>query len=247
MEANAFAAEAAVEAEHWWFRARRKLFARELARFALPRDARILDIGVGTGTNLRMLSEEGFHRVEGLDSHDEAIRFCAAKGLPPVCKGDACELPHSDAHFDVILSTDIIEHVGDDRRALREMRRVLKPGGRLLVTVPAFRILWGIQDEIAHHKRRYRKADLLKALEQSGFEVERSYYFNWLLFVPILLARQIVKRSGMRLRSENDLGGPLVNAILYHIFTLDCHLAPLISMPFGVSILAICRNSRAEE
>jgi ubiquinone/menaquinone biosynthesis C-methylase UbiE len=146
MEAETYTAEAAAEPTHWWFVGRRRLFGRELVRQAVAIDARVLDIGTSTGANLRMLRDLGFHQVTGLDKSDDAIRFCDEKGLGHVEKGDVCALPFPDSNFDLVLATDIIEHVDDDDRALMEIARVLKPGGRLLVTAPAFQSLWGLQD-----------------------------------------------------------------------------------------------------
>ena len=101
-----------------------------------------------------------------------------------------------------MLATDVIEHVDDDLLALQEVARVLKPQGFALITVPTFPSLWGLQDEVAHHKRRYRKNELLALIEKSGLQPLRNYYFNYLLFVPIWLARQIIKLTGAEFKSE---------------------------------------------
>ena len=110
------------------------------------------------GTNLRLLQELGICRTaRGLDLSDDAIRWCAEKGLGTVEKGDVCNLPFGEASFELVLATDIIEHVDDDLQAITEIRRVLAPGGTAIITVPAFQSLWGLQDDVAHHKRRYLK------------------------------------------------------------------------------------------
>src|SRR5262245_32628263 len=201
MEQSAYAVEAEVEAEHWWFRGRRKLFSNEIIRLGVLPMARILDIGTGTGTNLRLLRELGFKRVEGVDFSDDAIRFCRDKGLGEVIKTDVCSLPFADRSFDLVLMTDVAEHVEDDRRATAEAARVLRPGGALLITVPAFEALWGRQDDVSHHLRRYRLRQLTDVLASTGLVVERNYYFNYLLFIPIWLARQIVRILGIELDS----------------------------------------------
>src|SRR6185295_2449287 len=131
-----FEVESRVEATHWWFVARRELFAREIARAGIPLSARVLDIGTSTGTNLRMLKDLGFRDVTGLDATEEAIRFCAEKGLGTVRQGDVCRMPFADGSFDLVLATDIIEHVDDDLQALKEIARVLAPSGQALITVP---------------------------------------------------------------------------------------------------------------
>ena len=144
MDIATYAAEAAVEADHWWFVGRRALFSQIIETFNLPQDAAVLDIGTSTGTNLRMLRNLGFTEVTGLDRSPEAIRFCSAKGLGEVLLGDICDLPFRDATFNLVLATDIVEHVDDDLQAMKEIRRVLKANGRLLLTVPTFPLLWGI-------------------------------------------------------------------------------------------------------
>ncbi len=239
MDIAAFAVEADSEETHWWFAGRRKLFAVELNRASVSLEARVLDVGTGTGSNLRMLRDLGFTRVTGLDASDEAIRFCAAKGLSVVRKGDICAMPFADESFDVVLATDVIEHVDDDGRAAAEIARVLAPNGRVLVTVPAFQSLWGLQDRKAHHKRRYRLQPLLELLRLQGMQVERSYYFNYLLFVPIWIARRLIDLFGLTFDSEDQLNTPMLNRILSFVFSLDVSTAPILRPPFGVSILAV--------
>ena len=234
-----FAVEAAVEAEHWWFVGRRRLFAREIARRRIGPAARILDLGTSTGTNLRMLREAGFANVAGLDSSEEALRWCLDKLPGKVVRGDITRLPFAHAQADLVLATDVIEHLDDDRAAIREIARVLKPGGAVLVAVPTFALLWGLQDEVAHHKRRYRKHDVQQMLSDAGLIVERAYYFNYLLFLPILVARTLLRWIRPAVSSENEINSPLLNRTLSAIFAFDVATAPLIQPPFGVSALVL--------
>jgi SAM-dependent methyltransferase len=244
MELATYAIESKVEQSHWWFVIRRKLIASIIRKQAIASDAPILDIGTSTGTNLRMLKELGFSNYCGLDSSEEAIRWCAEKGLGVVRKGDVCDMPFEDATFDLVLATDIIEHVDDDAKALDEIRRVLKPRGRLIVTVPAFESLWGLQDDVAHHKRRYRKQQLLDLLRGTGLQSMESFYFNYLLFVPIWLARRVIDLFQIKLRSENEVNNGFLNAVLKAIFWLDIKTAPWVRIPFGVSILLVATQPR---
>ena len=241
MDAATFEVEAGTEASHWWFVGRRRLFAAELERAGVTRDSRTLDIGTGTGANLRLLRDLGYRNVVGLDTNDVAIGYCAAKGLGAVRKGDVCALPFADASFDLILATDVLEHVDDDLAAAREIARVLVPGGTALVTVPAFQMLWGLQDRVALHKRRYRQGQILKLLEEAGFKTARSFYFNYILFLPILIARRAIGFLQLELKSENQVNTPLVNRILQRVFALDVATAPFLKPPFGVSILVIAQ------
>ena len=143
MDCQQYQIEAQIEHSHWWFLGRRKLFRRMIDDLVPKLSWKVLDVGTSTGTNLRLLNNMGFEDVTGLDLNPEAIQFCAEKGLGDVKLGDIENLPFENETFDLVLATDIIEHVDDDARAVRELQRVLAPGGKLLITVPAFRALWG--------------------------------------------------------------------------------------------------------
>jgi SAM-dependent methyltransferase len=245
MERAVYAVEDAIEERHWWFAGRRRLFARELRRAGIAADARILDIGTSTGTNLRLLRELGLTHVTGLDNSEDAIRFCRDKGLGPVERGDVLAMPFADGSFDLVLATDIIEHVDDDGRALGEIRRVLRPGGQAVLTVPAFAALWGLQDRVAQHRRRYRLAPLRRAVQAAGLRPRRAFYFNYLLFLPILLARRLIDALGIDVCSEAEINTPLINRLLAAIFRCDIATAPWLKPPFGVSILMLAEKPGA--
>lgn len=245
MDQATFAADAEIEERHWWFSGRRRLFAKLVSELHLARDARILDAGTSTGTNLRLLRDLDFTAVQGVDISHEAIRFCAEKGLGVVEYGDLNNLPFDADRFDLVLATDIIEHLDDDQTALNELARVVKPGGHVLVTVPAFPALWGRQDEVAHHKRRYRWSGLAEKLRVAGLVCVERFHFNFLLFGPIWAARQVIGWLRIPLRSENDVNSPVINAILTGVFRLDTWLARGLRPPFGVSILALCQKPPA--
>ncbi len=242
MEQSVYAVEAQVEADHWWFVGRRRLFANEIRQAGIPLQSAVLDVGTGTGTNLRLLRELGFHSVVGLDPSADAARYCNMKGLGPVEQGDVCKIRFADASFDLLLATDVLEHVEDDGPAMAELHRVLRPGGWVLMTVPAFTSLWGLQDDVSHHFRRYRLPALLNVAKAAGFTPQRSYYFNYLLFAPIWGARQLMRLLRIELESENQLNNRLINSILSGIFHFDIITAPLIRPPFGVSALVLAQK-----
>lgn len=242
MQTSVYVIESQVEETHWWFRGRRKLLAKIISGLNLEQANPILDIGTGTGTNLRLLKELGFNSIVGVDNHDEAIHFCEQKGLGIVKKADICNLPFDDNSFDLILATDVIEHVEDDLVALKELNRVLSSNGRLIITVPAFQLLWGLQDEVSHHKRRYIIWQLRQLLAEAGFDCEESFYFNYILFVPIWLARQLIRHFKIHLKSESQLNSYFINWILSYLFTVDVITARFIKPFFGVSIFALVRK-----
>lgn len=245
MEYATYAAEAAAEEIHWWFVGRRVLFRRLLERHAPDRAARVLDVGTSTGTNLRLLVEMGYRDVTGLDPSEDAIRFCAGKGLPPVRQGSITEMPFEADSFDVVLATDVVEHVDEDLLAVAEVARVLRPGGTVLFTVPAFQSLWGLQDEVSHHKRRYRRAGFRKLVDAAALETKTQFYFNYILFLPIWLARRLLPFLAPDAKSETELNPALLNAVLGPVMRFDVATAPALRPPAGVSYLLLARKPAA--
>src|ERR1041385_4002474 len=186
-----------MEGKHWWFVGRRKIiesFIKRICGDLGKRRPRILDVGCGTGANLQMLANYGV--AEGVDISPEALEFCRARGLSKVRLGPVEALPFADASFDLVTGLDVVEHLDDDVAGLSELRRVLRPGGRALLFVPAFMFLWGVQDDISHHRRRYTRAELTAAIEQAGLSVERLTYANITFFLPTLAGRLIMRVTG---------------------------------------------------
>jgi len=238
LESSVYHVEAEIEANHWWFVGRRKLVANMINSWQISRNAPVLDVGSGTGSNLRLLRRLEFPNVTGIDQSDEAIHFCAEKKLGLVRKADVCHLPFPDGEFQLILATDVVEHV-DEKKALAEIYRTLASGGYALFTVPAFQALWGLQDDVSHHRIRYRKKQFKKAVNDAGFSVSQCFYFNYIMFGPILLARKIIKLFNIGLESENQINSPWINSIMKVVFSFDIHTSPWLNLPFGVSILAM--------
>jgi len=200
---------------------------------------RILDVGCGTGANLEMLAKYG--DAEGVDVSDEALTFCKQKGLE-VHKGLAEELPFEDGSFDVVTGLDVIEHLDDDIAGLEEMYRVLRPGGRALIFVPAFMWLWGVQDDISHHRIRYTRKQIVDRLEKAGFTVERATYANITFFAPILAGRILMRLTGIKPESENNVNISALNGMFGRIFGAERHFLKRFNFPFGVSIVVVARK-----
>jgi len=241
METSAQENAARLERNHWWYRGRRQLIRARIEALGVRPSAQMLDVGCGTGANLTLLGELGFVDVTGVDLSEDAIRWCCEKGHAAVERGDICDLPFPDAHFDFVLAIDILEHVADDATAIAELRRVLRPGGTLLVTVPAIGGSWGFQGDDAYQKRSYLKRELAAQLRLGGFTVTHSFYFNYLLLGPIWIAQQLSRRLGIQVASANWAKSRWMNAMLRRIFAIDVWLAPYLRPGYGASVLAVGR------
>jgi SAM-dependent methyltransferase len=237
-----YQAEAELERSHWWFRGRRRLLCRLLSRLDLPPRARVLDVGCGTGANGRVLGA-GDRVAIGVDASAMALALGERLDHAARLRADGALLPFADGSFDLVCALDVLEHLDDDAAAVRELRRVLRPGGVLLVFVPALRLLWGLQDEISHHRRRYAPGQLRGLISGAGLRVERLTFFNTLLFAPILAARLAMRVVPPReLRSENDLGGPLLGALAGVIFSAETEFVCRANLPIGVSLACVARR-----
>ena len=231
-----------VEQSHWWHTGRRKIiaaFVEEICRRVTDRRPRILDVGCGTGANLLMLSKYG--DAEGVDISEDALAFCRDRGLDKVRLGAGEELPYDDGTFDLVTALDVVEHMDNDLAGLKEMRRVLRPGGRVLLFVPTFMFLWGLQDDVSHHRRRYRLSQLRRVLEKAGFEIERTTYANITFFFPILLIRQLMRVTGIKAESENNINVSAFNGVLGKLFGAESWILRYMNLPFGVSGLCVAR------
>jgi 2-polyprenyl-3-methyl-5-hydroxy-6-metoxy-1,4-benzoquinol methylase len=230
-----------IEDKHWWFVGRRQVLLGVLDRFVKPgKGKRILDVGCGTGTMLGYLARYG--EAQGMDADEEAIRFCNERGVTNVQLVPAGEMPFEDNTFDVVTMLDVLEHIDDDRGTLGDLYRVLKPGGSLLISVPAYKFLWGAQDEISNHKRRYVAAQLKARMEEAGFRVRKLSYFNTLLFPPIALVRVLrpYQPGSASLKSDFTMTKPgLFNRVLGKLFALEAPVVERVNLPFGVSIVAL--------
>ena len=234
-----------VEQSHWWYIGRRRIiagFVEEICRQVTDRRPRILDVGCGTGANLLLLSKYG--QAEGVDVSEDALAFCRERGLDQVTLGAGEEMPYEDGTFDLVTAFDVVEHMDDDLAGLREFRRVLRPGGRVLLFVPTFMFLWGLQDEVSNHRRRYRLPELRRVLEQAGFEIERSTYANITFFLPILVVRQFMRLTGIRTATENSINVPAFNRVFGAILGAESTILRYLNLPFGVSGLCVARVKR---
>ena len=231
-----------VETKHWWFSARKDIVMDVIKRrIGLPRGAKVLDFGCGTGAILTELSKE--YQAYGTDTSALAIEFCHQRGL---ANSFCCTLetfPHPEMKFDLVTMLDVIEHIDDDSATLRQALRFIRPGGHLLVTVPAYQFLWSNHDELNHHKRRYTRSGLKKVMEQNGFTVEMLSYYNTFMFPTALLERIVEKFA--KVGSDTTLKIPFhpLNQLLRLVFGWERFFLRNITFPFGLSVIALGRRS----
>jgi SAM-dependent methyltransferase len=230
------------EDRHWWYRGRRKVLERVVEDLRLPARARILDAGCGSGRNMVELARHG--TVTGIELSETSVSLARERGAGEVIAGSVLEMPFEADSFDLAASLDVIEHLEDDLAALRELRRVVAPGGSLLVTVPAYQWLWSGHDEINHHFRRYTRRSLQRAGEQAGWHQVRTTYFNSLLLPAAILLRVLDRFSRKTTESSLDLWVPPapLNWLLERPLQME---AAMIAhggrIPAGLSLLAVFR------
>lgn len=231
-----------VEGSHWWFAGRRAIlesFLRQIVEKLKVAKPQILDVGCGTGANLEMLAQ--FGEASGVDVSEDALEFCRKRGLNSVKHGLAENLPFEDASFDLVTALDVIEHLDDDVAGLKEMRRVLRKDGYALIFVPAFMFLWGVQDDISNHRIRYTKKQIVERIEQAGFSVERATFANITFFAPILAGRTLMKLTGLKPESENNVNISALNGVLGKLFGAERFWLKNLNFPFGVSIVILAK------
>jgi len=231
----------AMEESHFWFTGKRLLLHALLDR-AGGVHGRVLDVGCGTGGIL--LSLAGDAAVVGVDYEELALRFCRDKGLEAVVRGSALALPFEDASFDACVTLDVLEHVDDEQLLLGELRRVLRPGGRAVISVPAFQALWSQHDETFQHRRRYRRTEPMARVREAGFAVEWSSYTNFFIFPPALVWRVLRRWTGIAPEMRTDFVVPpaLVNRALIGTYHCEAQLLRRLRLPFGVSVACVARR-----
>jgi SAM-dependent methyltransferase len=230
---------------HWWYRGRRRIIHAELDRLPVRPGARVLDAGCGSGRTLEELGRYG--EVFGIELDPGAAEVARGRDRGEVRIGRLEEMPWDDGHFDLITCLDVIEHTPDDRATLRELSRVCRPGGFLLVTVPAYQGLWSMHDVANHHYRRYSRSRLREAADEAGWRVRRMTSFNGLLLGPAAVVRLAERRQLRQPESdykpELSLGPEWLNAALEQPLRLEARwLSRGRTMPAGLSLLAVLEN-----
>lgn len=241
MEKSEYARMEAVEANHWWFKAKRRYVAQALAWFGpAAAGAKVLDVGCGTGAvmeHMKLLGYEAF----GVDMSPEALQYCQAKKLT-VTLGTAESIAYPDASFDVVLALDVLEHVSDHQAAVKEIARILKPGGIFVATVPAHPWLFSYHDVALHHVRRYRRAEFKQTLE-TALTVEWVSWIHAVILVPAMARRLLIKKASAAGESDVQPAGALVNAVFVILYSIEWWWwRAWRKLPFGLSLIAVAKK-----
>lgn len=245
MERDEYRKHFELEEMHWWFAGRREILQATLDGLdGLPEEALILDAGCGTGLNLKIFQSQG--KTFGFDFQEEALRYCGKRGLRRLARADVQRMPYKSQSFDLIFILDVLSHrtIASDLDALRDAYHVLKRGGFLLVSDSAFNFLWSRHDQAFHIRQRYTCEGMRQKLVEAGFEVVKTSYFNFFLFVPIIIFRfwdKLWQGDDVPVSHLNRVNS-VVNSLLFHIFKAEAPLLRRIRLPFGSSLLCVAKK-----
>ena len=239
-----------LEEQHWWFASRRDAVYDLVKGLQLPVDATILEIGCSGGPLMQRLRAAGYTDLTGIDVSEPAIELSRARGVSHVSVMDGAALDFANARFDLIIASDVLEHIENEQQALREWVRVLKPGGRMLVFVPAHTYLWSEHDVVNHHFRRYSRQSLLHALGRAGLQVQRSSFWNAALYFPtaaLRLGRRLLfgpvpsEKKPNATGDLHDFGDP-ANSLILQWIKAENRLLRYFNLPLGISVFALARK-----
>ncbi len=251
MQALAYDQFQDLERSHWWFRGRRTVYLG-LLRHALAGQKldRVLDLGAGMGGFREGLSEFS-DSVCASDVDLDSLKNCVARGYASSVLGSGYSLPYRDASFDLVCMFDAIEHIPDDAKVMAEVHRILRPGGRIFVSVPAYQFLYANNDRVAQHQRRYTRGMLRRLFKGAGLTVERNTHANIFLFpliLPAVLAiKTLEKIKGTEAADSQhtNLSWPIpgfVHSALHGVFAAELPFSKRFNWPAGHSIAALARK-----
>tara|TARA_B100000315_G_scaffold122406_1_gene112271 strand:- start:609 stop:1346 length:738 start_codon:yes stop_codon:yes gene_type:complete len=233
-----------LEESHWWFLNKRKLIFSFLKKYYPKKDIgrRILDVGCGTGIILNEFDKYG--KAYGIDLSQHALKFCKLRGLKNVTKGSVLDIPFRSDYFDIVGCFDVLYHkdVSDDEKALKELARVCKKGGRIFITDSACKFLLGRHDIASHARTRYSAKEIRQKLKSAGFKIERLTYYNFFLFPFVFLKRKLSILFNAKESTDLKKENPVVDVLLELIMSVERTLLKLTNFPFGVSLFCVARK-----
>jgi len=237
-----------IEENYWWFQARRDMVFRLVQDLHLATNATILEIGCSGGPLLQRLRNTGYTNLTGIDVSEVGIAVAQQRGIPNVSCMDGTNLTFPDASFDLVVASDVLEHIEDEAQALREWTRVLRPGGQLLIFVPAFQFLWGRHDEVNRHFRRYTAAQLATSMQSAGLKIRRRSYWNVSLFFPtatVRLFKRLLPEEKKPAKDDFFATPPLLNTLLSGVIRAENRLLQALNAPVGVSVFVLAVKAPA--
>src|SRR4030042_1944294 len=248
MNASEYAKMAKFEKFYWWHKGRLSLVESLIYGFGKnTQKMEIVEVGCGTGENLRFLSK--FGNTHGLDISDDAIKFCKERGLKNIYKGDICDTKKLEKlklnnKFDLIVALDVLEHIQDDVLALKNIYKLLKQDGFLLVIVPAYKFLWSEHDESLHHKRRYHSPEITGKLKDANFNIIKNTHFITAVFPLIAFYRLLNNFIGKSVYPKTSyITLPKhLNTFMVRLLEIETFLVEYINLPFGTSILVVAKR-----
>lgn len=232
------------EERHFWFHARKEYIWDNMQKY-IPKEAKIIEIGAGTGNVSRYLKQNGYNNISVGEMHLNGLRYAKEYGIEDCYQFDLLNTPFDD-EFNCVCMFDVLEHIEDDDLALQNISKSLKSNGDIVLTVPAHSWLWNRDDAIAHHKRRYTKKELIKKLENSNFEILKARYF-FITITPLLYLRTILNRDDGSTIKESEFSAdisinPILNRILLFISKVENRVNRFLPNWFGGSLFIIARK-----
>lgn len=233
------------EDSYWWFTARNIIISKIINKIipSLSKQSKILDIGCGTGGFASYISKD--YDISCLDTSTTALDYCKKRGLSNLYNSTIAELPDEAKPFDAAIMLDVLEHIEDDKSALKDVHGILKEGGYYIMSVPAYKWMWSKHDEIHMHYRRYTKKEVTNLIEKAGFEIKYSSHFNSFLFLPAFLKRKLDKITGKEEKHKDpvDKVSDGMNSLFHKIFSFESKFLPAVSFPIGLSIIVIAQKT----
>lgn len=223
-----------LETNNWWFTSRRDMITRLVNKN--PKKSRILDIGCSSGELIKELKKKGYKKVTGIDISEQAIKECQRKKIRNIYLMNAEKITLKK-RFDIIIASDVLEHIKNDEKAIKEWEKKLTKKGKIICFVPAFKQLWSRLDEENKHHKRYTLKELTKKFKKQGFKINKKSYWNCSLFIPSLITKIISRIT----KKENQLFKPTrtINKILETIIKNENKITEHINLPIGVSAFII--------
>ena len=224
------------EKKHWWSKARRGL----IKNLITGKHLNILDVGCGSGCLIKELDKR--NKLYGIDTSRIAVKLAIKKGLKNIKQGSSENMPYPDSFFDIIISSDVLEHVDNEEKTIKEITRITKRNGKILVFVPAFPFLWSSHDDISHHKHRYAKQELINKFSKH-FAIEKMGYWNFFLFIPLLIFRKLTNLFGIKKSNFEQMNFQIVNNICEKILLFENWLIRKgVNFPLGASVFIVGRK-----